>query len=293
MSSVFSTFWSGPLNLREYVCFNSFIKNNHQFEVYTYDSLSNLPKGVIIRDASEIIPIDEYKKYKSKFSKRWAIFADKFRYLLLLKKGGWWVDADIVCLSPIINIKDDQSFMCFQHDEFINNACLKFTKGDEVMKYCVDYIEKWEKDNNYNYEKLWWGQIGPFLITEAIKKLNRIDEVFDSKFAYPCPYNETLDLINPSKSEKLRILSKDSYFCHLWNEILYREKIPKSFLGKKGSYWNDIVNLYSGGDYSSRRLKVKIKSAKDYLIYILYSIPSLKFLRLKKAIKKKITDYIF
>ena len=183
--------------------------------------------------------------------------------------------------------------MCFQHDEFINNACLKFTKGDEVMKYCVDYIEKWEKDNNYNYEKLWWGQIGPFLITEAIKKLNRIDEVFDSKFAYPCPYNETLDLINPSKSEKLRILSKYSYFCHLWNEILYREKIPKSFLGKKGSYWNDIVNLYSGGDYSSRRLKVKIKSAKDYLFYILYSIPSLKFLRLKKAIKKKITDYIF
>ena len=179
MPLVFSTFWSGPLNLREYVCFNSFIKNNHQLEVYTYDSLSNLPKGVIIKDASEIIPIDEYKKYKSKFSKRWAIFADKFRYLLLLKKGGWWVDADVVCLSPFINIRDDQSFMCFQHDEFINNACLKFTKGDEVMKYCVDYIEKWEKDNNYNYEKLWWGQIGPFLITEAIKKLNRIDEVFD------------------------------------------------------------------------------------------------------------------
>ena len=86
------------------------------------------------------------------------------------------------------------------------------------------------------------------------------------------------------------MLSKDSYFFHLWNEILSREKIPKSFLGKRGSYWNNLVNLYSVGNYSSRRLKVKLKSLIDYLIYIFYSIPSLKFLRLKKAIKTKLKN---
>jgi len=287
---VFSTFWSGPLNLREYVCFNSFIKNNHKLEIYTYNSLPDLPKGVCTKDASEIISREEYENYKSKFPKRWDIFSDKFRYLLLYQKGGWWVDADIVCLSSFIDIRFDQSFMCFQHDGMINNACLKFTKGDEIMKYCVDYIKKWEKDNNYNYEKLWWGQFAPPLITEAIKKFNRIDEVFDSKFAFPLPYIQTLDLLNPSKYERLKMLSKDSYFCHLWNEILSREKIPKSFMGKRGSFWNELVNLYTGGNYSSKRIKFKIQSGKDYLSYLLFSIPSLKFLRLKKAIKKKLMN---
>ena len=37
------------------------------------------------------------------------------------------------------------------------------------MNYCIEYIEKMGKDNNYNYEKLWWGYIRTFLITEAIK----------------------------------------------------------------------------------------------------------------------------
>ena len=290
MSFVFSTFWSGNTNLRQNVCLNSFIKNNHRFELYKYDTLYNLPKGVIIKDASEIIPREEYEEYKSKFPKNWGVFSDKFRYLLLLKKGGWWVDADIVCLRSLIDIRDDQSFMCFEDKEYINNACLKFKKGDEIMKYCVEYIEKWEKDNNYDYGKVWWGQFGPALLTEAIKKFNRIDEVYNSKFAYPCPYVDTLDLLNPSKCERLKMLSKDSYFCHLWNEILSREKIPKSFLGKRGSYWNDLVNLYSVGNFSSRLLKVKLKSGIDYLIYIFYSIPSLKFLKLKKLIKKKLIN---
>lgn len=270
MSFIFSTFWSGAISLREHVCFNSFIKNNHQLEVYSYNPLANLPEGVLDKDASEIITRNEYEKYKSKYPKRWDIFSDKFRYQLLLKKGGWWVDADIVCLRSSIDIEDDQSFMSFQEDGVINNACIKFTKGDEIMKYCVDYIKKWEENNNYNYEKLGWGAFAPSLITEAAQKVNRIDEAFDFKFAYPWSYKESLDLIKPSKSERLKKLSKDSYFCHLWNEMLSREKIPKSFLGGRGSYWNDITNLYSGGNYSSRRLKVKIKSKKDHLIYLLY-----------------------
>ena len=51
--------------------------------------------------------------------------------------------------------------MCFQNEEFINNACLKFTKGDEIMKYCVDYIEKWKKITTI-IMKNYGGAIGHF-----------------------------------------------------------------------------------------------------------------------------------
>ena len=68
MSFVFSTFWSGDISLREYVCLNSYIKNNHQLEIYSYTSIANLPESVREKDASEIITRNEYEKYKIKNS---------------------------------------------------------------------------------------------------------------------------------------------------------------------------------------------------------------------------------
>ena len=57
----FPKFCSGAISLRENISLNSFIKNNHQLEIYNYTSLAFLPEGMIEKDASKIITRNEYE----------------------------------------------------------------------------------------------------------------------------------------------------------------------------------------------------------------------------------------
>ena len=79
--------------------FSSFLANGLSFNVYVYEEVFNVPQGTVLKAADEILPesmIFRYKKYPSH-----AGFSNFFRYKLLLQKGGWWVDTDVVCLKPV------------------------------------------------------------------------------------------------------------------------------------------------------------------------------------------------
>ena len=72
--------------------------HGHEYHLYTYGSVANIPPGTRLRDAREVLPeslIFRYTKHPS-----YAGFANYFRYRLLLDGGGWWVDIDAVCLRP-------------------------------------------------------------------------------------------------------------------------------------------------------------------------------------------------
>ncbi len=76
----------------------SFLANGHAYHLYVYDEVKRIPEGTVVRDADEILPSSSIFQYSQ--TKSYAGFANFFRYKLLLEKGGWWVDSDIVCLKP-------------------------------------------------------------------------------------------------------------------------------------------------------------------------------------------------
>ena len=283
---VFSTFWTGKISLREYVCINSFLDKSHNYCVYSYEELEGLPKGVELKDAAEIVYKEEYLLYKERLPNLWATFSDKFRYNLLYKKGGWWVDTDIICLKKEIDIKSEDTFICYQDNKEINNACLKFPKGDEVMKYCVNYIKDWEIANNFEYKKLIWGDFGPPLVTKAVKSLNRSNEVYFHEYAYPIEMKDSLDIFKKNKNKIILAKLKNSYFSHLWNEILSRERIPKNYLGRKGSFWYEQCLTAINKSSNLNLSKVKRKSFIEFQQYIWILLPRLYFLRIKKFVRK-------
>ena len=51
--------WIGKLSKMEIYSMKSFIKQGHTYHLYTYEPLDNIPNGVIVKDANEIIPKDE------------------------------------------------------------------------------------------------------------------------------------------------------------------------------------------------------------------------------------------
>ncbi len=96
------------------MCVESFIKNGHCFILYVYDDVANLPDGVVIMNAAEILP--ESLVYK--FNDSYAGFSDIFRSKLLYSRGGWYVDLDIFNLKRF----DFSNKMVYSLDHYPENG---------------------------------------------------------------------------------------------------------------------------------------------------------------------------
>ena len=250
MSHTFYTFWMGKLSPREWICINSFLQKGHSYRIFSYDHKLSIPTGAELLNANDIVTKKEYDFHVSLKGTNLASFSDKFRYKLLLTHGGWWVDTDVVCLKNEIPISDFQTFMCWQHHEKINNAIIRMGVNDPIMKKCLEEIEKWEEYAKTKKCKLSQGQFGPHLITEITKNLNRFAEVFPMRYGYPWHWTEAKSIF-ATKHWDLNLLiakTEDSYFGHLWNDILNKEKIEKNFQGDPGCYWRNLVEMHINQD---------------------------------------------
>lgn len=89
--------WIGTrLSLLERLSIKSFLAHGHPYRLYTYDDVENIPDQVEVCDASEIIPRSKIFYVRNNGTP--AIFADWFRWELLSRTSGYWVDTDMVCL---------------------------------------------------------------------------------------------------------------------------------------------------------------------------------------------------
>src|SRR5258708_21072872 len=91
--------WIGDrLSAMEKLAIKSFLCQGQAFHLYVYQQPESIPEGTTVRDANEILPAASIFKYSGHES--YAGFSDYFRFKLLLERGGWWVDTDVVCLKP-------------------------------------------------------------------------------------------------------------------------------------------------------------------------------------------------
>src|SRR5262245_26326073 len=89
--------WLGEVTTMERLSMTSFLQNGHDYHLFAYGPLTNLPHGVELIDANEVIPSGSvFRDSRGGFSS----FSNYFRYKLLLDRGGWWADTDVVCLQP-------------------------------------------------------------------------------------------------------------------------------------------------------------------------------------------------
>jgi len=127
--------WVGTeLSVMEQLSIASFLNNNHQYHLYTYNEVRNVPAGTCIKDGNEILAASSIFQYKDR--KSYAGFSNYFRYKLLFEKGGWWADMDMVCLRPF-DFTDEYVFSSELRgtQEFINCGVLKTPKKSAAMAY--------------------------------------------------------------------------------------------------------------------------------------------------------------
>ena len=116
-----------PLSNLERLCIYSFCANGHDFHLWTYGDLPNVPTdtspgNVVVRDGNEILPANKMFFVK----KSLAGFSDWFRWKLIAQFGGWYADMDMVCLRPLS--LSDEFVMYKDSPDSVNCSLMKFPK---------------------------------------------------------------------------------------------------------------------------------------------------------------------
>jgi mannosyltransferase OCH1-like enzyme len=202
--------WIGPkLSVMEQLSIASFLKNGHEYHLYVYGEMENVPARCVIKDANEILPearVFQYQQYPS-----YAGFANFFRYKLLLERGGWWADTDVICLKPF----DFPSAHVFATEivngtEVLASAILKAPVNSEAMAYA------WAVCQSKQPEDLVWGETGPRLVAAAVKKFSLEKYQQPAEVFCPLGYADWRQVIEPESQLRFNVSTRA---IHLWNEM--------------------------------------------------------------------------
>src|SRR6185369_10191737 len=167
LNKIIQGLWIGPeLSLMEQLSICSFLQNGHDYHLYVYDEVKNIPAGTLIRNANEILPADRIFQYHGRPS--YAGFSNFFRYKLLLELGGWWADSDTICLKAF-DFPDEYVFASeidYRGVEVVTSAIIKAPPGSSIMAYA------WKVCEGKDTSRLVWGEIGPRLVARAVRKFS-------------------------------------------------------------------------------------------------------------------------
>lgn len=209
----FGSLWvGGPLRKLQQTCLASFVHFGHTINLFVYDMDMEVPDGVIKRDAREVIPEDNIFLVRDTY----AAFSDVFRYNMLHKFDLIWVDADTLCLTDDWSFFEDDILFCNEYDDYYVGGVLKLPRNSEITKYLVSQVKLVDSSS------MFWAEMGPTLLTKAIKKYG---------YESYCQDMKTLCMITPNEAKKFwqrayaqeimkMINSGDSRCASLYNGML-------------------------------------------------------------------------
>jgi len=213
MPDVIQALWvGGRLSTMEQLCISSFLRNGHEFHLYLYEETSGVPAGTVIQDGSKILPASRIFTYAE--HKTYSGFANFFRYKLLLERGGWFVDADTICVKPF-EFTGDYVFSSegINGRQLVNVGAMKVPRGSTIMEYAWDACEK------MNPAELQWSQCGPTLFKQAIEACSMQQYVQPWQVFCPVHFSVWERMLDPAITWTF---DDQTHAIHLWNELWRR-----------------------------------------------------------------------
>lgn len=238
--------WVGDaLPAAQIACIRSFLRVGHPFELFVYNHVQGVPEGVTLRDADEIMPrhrVFTYGPASGGAAGGLGGFSNLFRYAMLLRLGGCWVDTDNFCLAP------------FPHDRVLisserrkdgttmpNCGVICCPPGHEFARFCLDRCE------NTDVNTLQFGMTGPALVAEAVEMLGLSECVTAPDVFCPIDWFHYKELTRVPQTEgqavqAAPVLPSVSVGVHLWAEMWRRDGIHTPWPGPAGSLLEHLQN---------------------------------------------------
>lgn len=216
------TFWSGaPLTALDRACVRSFIEAGYDVTLYSYEPIGNLPDGLKTADASVIIDQSLIGRVLYNGKPDLAHFSDLFRYEMIRQTGKTWVDMDLVHLGSAPFPAYENILVREAHGP-LNGAILSI-HDPELLTIVQQEVEtKLDRD-------LKWGETGPSLLRECVKKSPQDIDVYESRYFYPLHHDEIWRVVLPEQYDHCVELCTGAVTIHLFNNILCRM-----------GYWKDV-----------------------------------------------------
>jgi hypothetical protein len=239
---------SGELSALEQLSIASFLRNGHPVRLFSYQPIPNLPQGTLQEDARAILAESEvFTNPAADGNGGLTVFANFFRYHLLLQRGGIWSDCDVVCARPI-SFADDMEYMFATErlqvlpgaktEAQVTNCFFKAPPGSPVISTALEIARS--KD----LATAPWGSTGPHALHQAATELGLAGYMLAPDVICPIDWWRIPDLVSG-----IYVLPANAYAIHFWNE-----RWRRNFFDKNGSY--DPLCLYE-------RLKAHYLASKD------------------------------
>lgn len=243
---VVRTFWHGPFSPYEALCLSSFLHAGIAVELYSYHPIAGLPEGTIPKDAREILDRD-VAFYQHEFDgPSPSLHSNEFRYALLDRLGGWWVDTDVMLVAPAL--PDVDCFLARQSDRELNGAVMCFRAGHPLIRAARERTSARAKDVR-------WGEVGPKLLTELQPQLASRLQPSPRQAAYAIGADEFQKFLLPETCDEVEQRISGSAFVHLWNEMWRKAGIPKTIAPPKGSWLDRMFERHGLNPAWSNRLE--------------------------------------
>lgn len=235
-----SSFWYTPkgykgIGLMELLSIKSFIDNGYKFILYTYNlddrifkKLDELFDDFELKDANEIVPFKNY--FSDDRGAGVAAFSDYFRFYMLYKRGGVWVDLDMVCLNWL-DLSSEYIFSQeVDQDETKPRITTSFLKFPQYSDFGKNLIQEAERIIDRR-KRIPWGIIGPWFLAEQVKKWNL--EQFKWDYRQTCQ----ISWCNARKFlDNDTLIDTNQPFLHLFSEMWRLNNMEKNIFYQTGFY---------------------------------------------------------
>jgi len=235
MADVIQSLWIGNrLSNMERMCIASYLHHGHPFHLYTYGPVDAIPEGAALKDANEILPESRIFKYANHAS--YAGFANYFRYKLLLDRGGWWVDMDLICLRAF-EFPDPYVFSTEMETDgaHVNNGVIKAPLHSAAMEAA------WSTCNSLDPKTLFWGQTGPLLLASIVESQSLERYVHPPRVFCPVLLSQWDRILDRNQKWDF---PEQTHAVHLWNEMWRRENQPKDGTYAEGCLFEILKRRY-------------------------------------------------
>ena len=219
-------------------CLRSFVRVGHPVVLHCYDEPRDAPDGVVLSDAATLVPRDRVFTHAKTGS--YALFSNYFRYQIMQRSLGLYVDCDVVCVRPV----PTRSYLFGLQDvETINGAVLKLPSGSPLLGdltalfdqgvFAPPWYSRQRRLTQYiktlfgrhaDLAHAPWGVAGPVALTWFAKKHGLRDWAQPMDVFYPVPHTEVSSFFDPDVTWE-SLITEQTCCVHLWNEKLRRENL--------------------------------------------------------------------
>ncbi len=243
-------FWHGSqLGPYQLMGMRSFVDHGHVVELFTYDPTIAVPEWIVRRDANEIWPTDHVLSYRNGVScGGFALHANLFRYAMLHRLGGWWIDLDVILLQQELPAQDIFFSLESVDPMRATNSVLKFPAGHPLLSDCVARCVAAGESPLY-------GETATVLFTEMVSKYRIACHGRSRDTTYPLSALDVPAMFDPAQRDQLHARCENATFVHLFHEKWRRAEIPGDLGSPAGSFIDDLL-LSRGFEAPSSRMEI-------------------------------------